>query len=391
MNEEESKDKVARTAKTATSLGAASEHPSTSGTLGEALRIQVALGTLRNLFVFTLIVAVAAILYQVLLNALIADLVYAAVDKLYFTIKLFKTPLLFTIYAVGTILIVYRGQKKALGYFDMLAHSLVGILGESEAIINLPPELNTLEGQLNQIKFVSQQNERTVRAAEARKNDLVLYLAHDIKTPLTSVIGYLSLLDEVPDMPIEQRARYLSIALGKAYRLEELVDEFFEITRYNLQNIPLTIVEFDLVVMCEQLADELFPVADARDMTIEVVLPERLLIKADVEQLARVLNNVLGNALAYGYNKSTVQIQALTGPSGNTLIQITNEGVEIPAAKLTMIFDKFYRLDNARASQTGGSGLGLAIAREIIRAHGGTIIATSKDGVTTFTIELPAR
>jgi len=180
-------------------------------------------------------------------------------------------------------------------------------------------------------------------------------------------------------------------AQGEPLSLEELIDEFFEITRYNLQNIPLTIATFDLAVMCQQLADEFFPLAETLSMAIEVETPPSLLIKADSEQLARVLNNALSNALAYGYENTAVRIQAGTTPTGSTLIQIANSGLEIPEAKLTAIFDKFYRLDNARTSHTGGSGLGLAIAREIIRAHGGSIKATSKHEVTQFIIELPAQ
>ena len=223
-----------------------------------------------------------------------------------------------------------------------------------------------------------------------RKNELVAYLAHDLKTPLTSVIGYISLLKEAPDMPVEQRAKYTNIALEKALRLESLINEFFDITRYNLQEIVLEEETFDLGYMLIQMADEFYPVLEQHGKSITIHAEGDLPIAADSAKLARVFNNILKNAVAYSYDNTEIEIHA--EKQDNTIhVSISNFGKTIPKQKLDMIFEKFYRLDDARSTNTGGAGLGLAIAKEIVVAHGGTISVTSEKQVTTFTVELPVQ
>lgn len=238
------------------------------------------------------------------------------------------------------------------------------------------------------LKEQFQNSEERLRAESVRKNELVAYLAHDLKTPLTSVIGYISLLKEAPDMPVEQRAKYTGIALEKALRLESLINEFFDITRYNLQEIVLEEETFDLVFLLMQMADEFYPVLEQHGKSISIHADEDLSVAADSAKLARVFNNILKNAVAYSYDNTEIEIYA--EKRENTIhVSISNFGKTIPKQKLDMIFEKFYRLDDARSTNTGGAGLGLAIAKEIVVAHGGTISVTSEKQITTFTVELP--
>lgn len=240
------------------------------------------------------------------------------------------------------------------------------------------------------LKEQFQNSEERLRAESVRKNELVAYLAHDLKTPLTSVIGYISLLKEAPDMPVEQRAKYTNIALEKAFRLESLINEFFDITRYNLQEIVLEEETFDLGFLLMQMADEFYPVLEQHGKSISIHADEDLPVAADSAKLARVFNNILKNAVAYSYDNTEIEIYA--EKRENTIhVSISNFGKTIPKQKLDMIFEKFYRLDDARSTNTGGAGLGLAIAKEIVVAHGGTISVTSANQVTTFTVELPAQ
>ena len=240
------------------------------------------------------------------------------------------------------------------------------------------------------LKEQFQNSEERLRAESVRKNELVAYLAHDLKTPLTSVIGYISLLQEAPDMPVEQRAKYTGIALEKALRLERLINEFFDITRYNLQQIVLEEETFDLGFLLMQMADEFYPVLEQHGKSISIHADEDLPVAADSAKLARVFNNILKNAVAYSYDNTEIEIYA--EKRENTIrVSISNFGKTIPKQKLDMIFEKFYRLDDARSTNTGGAGLGLAIAKEIIVAHGGTISVTSEKQITTFTVELPAQ
>lgn len=240
------------------------------------------------------------------------------------------------------------------------------------------------------LKEQFQNSEERLRAESVRKNELVAYLAHDLKTPLTSVIGYISLLKEAPDMPVDQRAKYTGIALEKALRLESLINEFFDITRYNLQQIVLEEETFDLGFLLMQMADEFYPVLEQHGKSISIHADEDLPVAADSAKLARVFNNILKNAVAYSYDNTEIEIYA--EKRENTIhVSISNFGKTIPKQKLDMIFEKFYRLDDARSTNTGGAGLGLAIAKEIVVAHGGTISVTSEKQITTFTVELPAQ
>lgn len=251
-----------------------------------------------------------------------------------------------------------------------------------------PPEYAEISAQMTEIKSGFQRQEQLLREEASRKNDLITYLAHDLKTPLTSVVGYLSLLEEAADMPAQQKVKYVHIALDKSLRLERLINEFFEITRYNLQQMVLEEESVDLSFLLIQLVDEFYPILTAHGNTVRIENGEGLCLRGDGEKLARVFNNILKNAVAYSYPDSEIVIQCER--QRETLqIRFRNRGRTIPHQKLHAIFEKFFRLDDARNTNTGGAGLGLAIAREIVSLHGGTITAESTDEMTTFTVELP--
>ena len=215
-----------------------------------------------------------------------------------------------------------------------------------------------------------------------------MYLAHDIRTPLTSVIGYLDLLEEASDMPKEQQEKYIHITLEKALRLEKLINEFFEITRYNLQQIVLDKEPLDLSFMLMQLTDEFYPLLTSHGNTIELQAEEDLSVFGDSVKLARVFNNILKNAISYSYPNSPIKVCAGKREK-DIIICFMNQGKTIPTEKLNAIFEKFFRMDEARSTNTGGAGLGLAIAKEIVTLHGGTINASSENELTTFTVTLP--
>lgn len=275
-------------------------------------------------------------------------------------------------------------------YFDEVSAGIDKLVDQSDAEITLSPELDFMEKKLNQIKNNLEKQKKAVLDAEQRKNDLVVYLAHDIKTPLTSVIGYLSLLDEAPDMPPEQKAKYVGITLEKAYRLEQLINEFFEITRFNLQTIVLNKEKINLRFMLQQMADEFYPMLTPQGKQVSVNVPDNFTLSGDADKLARVFNNILKNAIAYSYENSVIDISARQQDK-NIVITFTNQGNPIPREKLETIFERFFRLDTSRSTHTGGAGLGLAIAKEIINAHEGNIFVQSNTEKTTFTVVLPQR
>ena len=242
--------------------------------------------------------------------------------------------------------------------------------------------------QVVQIKSTMQRHEQAMKTETDRRNDLITYLAHDLKTPLTSVIGYLDLLEEASDMPEEQRKKYIHVTLEKSLRLEKLINEFFEITKYNLQQIVLEKETIDLSFMLMQLTDEFYPLLSAHGNTVELQAEEELTVYGDSMKLARVFNNILKNAISYSYPNTPIRVYAGKREK-DIFICFINQGKTIPAEKLNSIFEKFFRLDEARSTTTGGAGLGLAIAREIVTLHGGTIGASSENEMTTFSVSLP--
>jgi len=296
----------------------------------------------------------------------------------------------FFVIMIFLVILLNFSISRLTKYFDELIIGMDQLVEESGDEINLSPELDFMEKKLNQIKNNLEKQKRAAREAEQRKNDLVVYLAHDLKTPLTSVIGYLSLLDEAPDMPPEQKAKYVGIALEKAYRLEQLINEFFEITRFNLQTIVLNKEKINLQLMLEQMADEFYPILHPKQKQISVHVPDGLNLWGDRDKLARVFNNILKNAIAYSYENSIIDVSAQLQDK-NIVITFTNQGNPIPREKLETIFEKFFRLDTSRSTNTGGSGLGLAIAKEIVNAHGGHIFAQSHGEKTIFTVVLPQK
>lgn len=331
----------------------------------------------------------------------------------YHLISSLKLPAALCVYFIGALVIAFIVLNKSLQYFDILSSSVGKLLNSKDTHVDLPDDLSIVRSELSEIKAQSLEAEQNAISAEKRKNELVTYLAHDIKTPLTSILGYLALLKETNTLPDEQRRHYAEIALDKAEHLEGLIDEFFEITRYNLQSIPIERETFNLELFCQQIADDFYPEAKRKQLSIEVKplkpsespQPDKtnntkpvfangsynneFQIFADPEKLARAVSNVMRNALAYAEPQSTITIELIPTPKGN-VIAIENKGKEISPTHLQSIFEKFFREDTSRNSKQGGAGLGLAIAKEIMLAHGGDITATSEHGVTIFRLFIPA-
>ena len=245
-----------------------------------------------------------------------------------------------------------------------------------------------VESALNRVRERERLTEKAASDEAGRKDDLVTYLAHDLKTPLASVVGYLSLLEEAPDLPQEQRVRFTGIALDKAHRLDALIEEFFDITRFDFHDIVLTRGYVDLNLMLAQVADEFYPTLADQHKEAVVEVPPKLTVLIDGDKMARVFNNVMKNAIAYSYEGSTIRVSA-EDTDEVVEIRFENQGDPIPEPKLKVIFEKFYRLDAARATNRGGAGLGLAIAKEIVTAHGGMIECESSPERTVFIIRLP--
>lgn len=286
-------------------------------------------------------------------------------------------------------LIILRIYLKGFTrYFNEINRGIDALIDENSEDVILAPELSATEKKINSIKHTLVQRKLEAEFAEQRKNDLVVYLAHDLKTPLTSVIGYLNLLRDENQISEELRTKYLSISLEKAERLEDLINEFFEITRFNLSNIALEYSRVNLTRMLEQLTYEFKPMLLEKNLECVLSCAQDVQIKCDVDKVQRVFDNLLRNAVNYSFENGKVSIIVAQNEESIS-IKFTNRGNTIPKEKLERIFEQFYRLDTARSSRSGGAGLGLAIAKEIVELHGGCISARSEDEEIEFEVILP--
>jgi len=278
--------------------------------------------------------------------------------------------------------------NRFIKYFIEVNRGIDALIKEDVGEVILSPELSATEKKINQIKHTLEKRKMDTQLTEQRKNDLIVYLAHDLKTPLTSVIGYLTLLRDESQISEELRTKYLSISLDKAERLEDLINEFFEITRFNLSNITLEYSKVNLTRMLEQLVYEFKPLFEAKNLKCSLNTAPDIMLKCDVNKIQRVFDNLLRNAVNYSDEDTTIDVSAEQVDNHITL-KFTNRGNTIPEEKLERIFEQFYRLDTSRSSSSGGAGLGLAIAKEIIELHQGTIWAHSENELTCFEVILP--
>ena len=247
-------------------------------------------------------------------------------------------------------------------------------------------EITQLCAVINEMSVQLREKEEREKRQQQSKNELITNVSHDLKTPLTSVIGYLTLLRDERQISEELREKYLTIALAKSERLEDLINEFLEIARYSLSTITLQHSEINLTRLLEQFVYEFQPVLDQKGLTCRLAVGEDILLNCDADKMQRVFDNLLRNAVNYSYDGTEIAIEAESGEDCVTL-RFSNHGGTIPKEKLERIFEQFYRLDTGRGSS--GTGLGLAIAKQIVALHKGTITAESRDGLTVFTVTLP--
>ena len=351
-------------------------------------RRRVRAGIISKLIIFTLIYLIIGLGYYTWFPTTLSNFLARFLsEKFISTVREYKIAIALILYVIGVIIICVRESTRYVRNLDLVLSELNSLTDYGREVASFPEELKDVEVAIKDARYNLMQNEKTAREADRQKNEMLAFLAHDLRTPLTSIIGYLQLLKDTPDLTPEQSARYVNITVDKAYRLEELLEQFFDITRMNLNTMTLNKSRVDLTMMLNQIADEFYPMFENKGLQAVLKVEPGLILEADADRLARVFDNILKNAVAYSFENSPIEIEAHS-EEDRIRVTITNAAEDMPEDKLQMIFNKFYRGDSARSSQTGGAGLGLAITKEIVELHGGTITARSRNGKMSFIIIL---
>ena len=252
----------------------------------------------------------------------------------------------------------------------------------------LPPQLNEMENQLNFIMSNVRKSRQEADEAIQRKNDMIVYMAHDLKTPLTSVIGYITLVKDEDRLPSDIRKKYLGVAMKKAERLEDLINEFFEVARYNFTQMVLEYSTVNLTVMVEQLLYEFKPVFDKKGLSYNADIEPDIMVMCDIEKIERVFDNLFRNVVNYSYENTVIKISLKNSGKDGAMFIVENCGKTIPEEKIAYIFDRFFRIDSSRSTETGGAGLGLAIVKEITSLHNWTVTCESENEKIRFIINI---
>lgn len=229
------------------------------------------------------------------------------------------------------------------------------------------------------------------RKIEKSKDELITNVSHDLRTPLTSIIGYLGLIEDKQYQNEEDILKYTHIAYEKAKQMKNLVDDLFEYTKVQQHGAPVNIMRVDLDQLLEQLTASFALEAERRGIEISSkVVPNPLMIEADPEKLGRVFNNLVANAFKYGNEASYIRITAHQ-EQANVVVKVANDGTPIPKEAQSHLFERFYRAEASRSRATGGTGLGLAIVKSIVDLHHGQVTVTSDENETAFIVTLPLK
>lgn len=303
---------------------------------------------------------------------------------------------MFIILLLGFLLFIFyfllltRRITKDMSYIsNYISNIASGDMDVQITGINREDEIGEIVTQVNRMYAEIERLMKSEREALQANKEMITCVAHDLRTPLTSIIGYLQLATDISKYPVEERQKYASIAMRKANRMQGLIEELFNYTKLMSGEITLHRSNIDIVKLVEQMTEEFYPLF--MENNLEYTLEQNvysLILYVDGELIARAVSNLISNAVKYGKDGKAVRIE-LEKYDSELQIRVTNFGLIIPEESVEHIFDRFYRVESSRSSQTGGTGLGLNIAQEIAVLHGGKITVRSGINGTCFTIALP--
>lgn len=305
---------------------------------------------------------------------------HTAVVLLYLILGILLFSVTFMILQEPYIRYISRISEAVQNISEGNLNTVIDVIGDDE-FSSMAANLNHMAADIKKLMEKERESERT-------KNELITNVAHDLRTPLTSIIGYLELLAGNQQVPADMQHKYIEIAYGKSRRLQKLIEDLFGFTKLNCGKIAMHVGQIDIVKLLGQLVEEAYPnfVEKGLSYDLQSNVPAKI-INADGNLLARLFDNLIGNAIKYGADGKRVLVK-IHAEGETVTVSVTNYGYVIPTDELPLIFNKFYRVEQSRSSSTGGTGLGLAIAKEIVDMHGGTISVASDLNGTVFTVKL---
>lgn len=329
--------------------------------------------------------------YPVDLRGQPAYLIVTGIPQPSITYQRGSSPLTLMTAIASFIFLFYWLTKRKMEYIEELARGLLEV-SKGDLNYRVPQrsrdELGSLAANINRMTAALQRTIGEERKAERTKNELITNVSHDLRTPLTLIMGYLRLLKDKHYEDPQQADNYLHIAYNKSEKLKALIDDLFEYTKLSNQIIHMNPERVCVNELLDQLTEELVTYAEENGLTLERdITPERIVLPMDASKMIRVFENLLGNAVKYSRKPGTVTVR-LVRESEWAKVVIANRGDPIPEEELPRLFDRFYRVDASRSSATGGSGLGLAIAKSIVEAHHGEIWAESEGEEVRFCVRL---
>ena len=283
-------------------------------------------------------------------------------------------------------------QERSIAYIGKISDAVRDISeGDLNTTIDVigDDEFSGMAANLNKMVKEIRRLMDKEREAERTKNELITNVAHDLRTPLTSIIGYLEILSsKSAPLPPEMQKKYIDIAYSKSKRLEKLIEDLFGFTKLNYGKISMQVAEVDIIKLLGQLLEESYPNFSNKGLSYELQSNvSAKIISADGNLLARLFDNLINNAIKYGADGKRVLVKVHASKE-TVQVSVTNYGYVIPPEELPLIFDKFYRVEQSRSTHTGGTGLGLAIVKNIVDMHGGDITVKSDLNGTVFTVTL---
>ncbi len=361
------------------------------------LRRQYRTHVMADILYSTIITAVVEIVIVLSLNAIAGYALGAQSDNALIAMIYNSDVVIVLVYVLLGIAVFATSflllQDRSISYIGKIADAVhrisegdlntsIEVVGDDE-FSSIAEDLDLMEVEIRRLMDKERESERT-------KNELITNIAHDLRTPLTSIIGYLELLSARKDsLSPQERQKYLDIAYSKAKRLEDLIEDLFDFTKLNYGRIAMNVTRIDIIKLLSQLLEEAYPSFEKQGLSYELQsnVPAKM-IMADGNLLARLFDNLISNAIKYGKEGKRIVVK-VRSRRDTVQVSITNYGYVIPQEELPLLFEKFYRVEQSRSSETGGTGLGLAIAKNIVDMHGGTITVQSdmKNG-TVFKVTL---